>query len=96
MRKPFTARYSDGAEFLLHAIGQAQSARHQRAQRQRAQNTRRVQGLAWSGLRLLFDQTVAARQEDEKRCQKLSDRTSLDDQPLMRETQTEGDPNASR
>ncbi len=51
--------------------------------RQRAQDHRRIQGLTRPGLRLLLDQAFAPRQEDQKRCEKLSDRASLDDQPLM-------------
>ena len=50
------ARDPDRAEFLLHAVRQAQGARHQRAQRQRAEDARSIQGLARSGLRLLLGQ----------------------------------------
>ena len=40
MREPIAPRHADGAELLLHALGQAQGLCHQRAQRQRPQNTR--------------------------------------------------------
>lgn len=83
MRKRIAAGDSDSAEFLLHACRQAQGARDQRAQRQCAQDGWRIQGVARPGLRLLFDQTLAACQADKKRRQELSDRAAVDDQPLM-------------
>ena len=51
--------------------------------RQRAQDGRRIQGLARAGLRLLLDQAFAAGEEDQKRRQELSDRAAVDDQPLI-------------
>src|ERR1700730_18899765 len=83
MREHIAARHSDGTEFLLHAVGQAQGPCHQRAKRQRAQDRRRIQGLARAGLRLLLDQAFAPRQAKREWCEKRPDRTSLDDQPLM-------------
>ena len=71
--------------FFCMPIGQAQGPCHQRAQRQRAQDRRRIQGLARPGLRLLLDaRTVAAGEENKKRRQELSDRAAVDDQPLIR------------
>src|SRR5713226_5306596 len=82
MRVRSPARDPDRAEFLLHAVRQAQGPRHQRKKRQRAEDRRRIQGVAWPGLRLLLDQSVAARQADQKRREEFSDRAPVDDQPL--------------
>ena len=49
------ARDPDRAGVLLHAVGQAESHRHQRAQRPRAEDAWRIQGLARPRLRLLFE-----------------------------------------
>src|ERR1700730_17553585 len=84
MRRRITARDPDRAELLLYALGQAQGPRYQRAQRQRAQDRRPIQGVAWTRLRLLFNQALTACQENPQRRQELSDRTAMDDQPLMR------------
>jgi hypothetical protein len=73
----------DGTEFLLHAVGQAKGPHHQRAQRQRAEQRRRIQGVACTRLRLLFDQAFAPGQADQKRRQEFSDRAAVDDQPLI-------------
>ena len=54
------ARDPHRAGVLLHAVRQAESARHQRTQRQRAEDAWRIQGLARSGLRLLFEQETGA------------------------------------
>ena len=83
MRKSSAARDPDGAEFLLHAVRQAQGTRYQRAQRQRPKDRRRIQGVAWTGLRLLLDQAFTPCQAVQERREKLSDRASVDDQPLM-------------
>ncbi len=53
-----------------------------RAQLQRAENPRPVQGLAWRGLRVLFGQAVASGHQDPERRQEFPDRASMDDQPL--------------
>src|SRR4051812_24393566 len=84
MRKRFAARDPDRASVLLHALRPAESPRHKRAERQRAQVLWRVQGLARSGLRLLLDQEASAfGAENEERCQEFSNGAALDDQPLM-------------
>jgi hypothetical protein len=93
MRKRLATRDLKGAEFLLHAGGTAEGARHQRAQRERTQDAWRVQGLTRSRLRLLFDQTVAACQENQKRRQELSDCAAMDDQPLMHDPLRSSNPN---
>src|SRR5438045_791751 len=83
MRNGIAARDPDGAGVLLHALRQAQSARHQRAQFQRAEDARRIQGLARSRLRLLLEQEAGSASEaDAQRRQELSDRAAMDDQPL--------------
>jgi hypothetical protein len=84
MRQSVTARDSKGAQLLLHAGVQAQGDRRQRAERKCAEDVGSIQGLARARLRLLFRQTVAAGDEDEKRRQEFPDRAPLDDQPLMR------------
>jgi hypothetical protein len=83
VRSFLAARHFEGAELPLHADGTTQGPRHQRAQRQRTQDAWRVQSFARSGLWVLFDQALAPCEENQKRREKLSDRTSLDDQPLM-------------
>jgi hypothetical protein len=83
MRRPIAARDSDSAEFLLHARGETQSPCHQREIGACAEDRRRVQGITRAGMWLLFDQTFAACQENQKWLEKLSDRAALDDQPLM-------------
>jgi hypothetical protein len=93
MRKRLAARDPKGAEFLLHAGGTTEGARYQRAQCQCTQNAWRVQGLARSRLWLLFDQTVAACQENQKRRQELSDCAAMDDQPLMHDPLRSSNPN---
>src|SRR3954469_17895976 len=88
LRDGIAARDPDRAGILLHAVGQAQSHRHQRAQRPRAEDISRIQGRAWSWLRLLLDrkeEAGPADDQDQKRRQGLSDRTSMDDQPLKRD-----------
>jgi hypothetical protein len=76
---------SDGAELFVHAVGQTQGPRRQRALSQRAQDRRRIQGVARPGLWLLLDQAFADRQASPEWCEEFSDRASLDDQPLMQE-----------
>jgi hypothetical protein len=93
MRKRFAARDFEGAEFLLHAGGTAEGARHQRAQLERAQNARSVQGLARSRLWLLLDQAFSPREENQKRRQELSDCAAMDDQPLMHDPLRSSNPN---
>src|SRR5437588_1242248 len=88
MRAFFAARDPDRTEFLLHAIGQAQGACHQRTQRQCAEDAWRIQGLAQSELRLLLGQAVAVDEKDEEWRQELSDRATLDDQPLRCQRQS--------
>ena len=84
MRRRFAAGDPDRAGVLLHALRQAESPCYQRAQRQRAQIPRRVQGLARSGLRLLFDEKAGASGEaNDERRQEFSNGAALDDQPLM-------------
>src|SRR5258708_39569613 len=82
MHRRVAARDPDGAEFPLHAASRAQGPRHQRTLSQRAEDRRRIQGLAWARLRLLLDQAVAPCEEDQKRCKEFSDRAAVDDQPL--------------
>src|ERR1700757_4231318 len=83
LRGDRAARDPDRAEFLLHAVGQAQGDRHQRAQRACAEDARSVQGLARARLRLLLRQEAgAADDQDQERRKGLSHRTALDDQPL--------------
>ena len=82
MRQFVAARYLEGPQFPVLAGGQAESARHQRAQRQRAQDAGRIQGLARARLRLLLGQTFAPCQQDQERREKFPDRAPLDDQSL--------------
>ena len=48
-----------------------------------AEDDRRIQGVAWSWLRMLIEQAIAVGEENPERRQKLSNRTAADDQPLM-------------
>ena len=81
------ARDPDRAGVLLHAVGQAQSHATNERSAHAPKTLGRIQGLARPRLRLLFDgkKAGAAGDQDQERRQGLSDRASLDDQPLKRD-----------
>lgn len=84
MRGLRATRHSDRAALLMHAGCNTQVACGQRAQRQRAEDSRRIQGIAWPRLRLLFGrQAFAADDEIALRCEGFPYGKTVDDQSLI-------------
>src|SRR3954451_4780547 len=96
LRDHGASRDPDCPELLLHAVGDAQGSRRQRAQHARAADAGAIQGLARSRLRLLLhgkklvgqeligqEKAGATGDQDQERRQGFSDRAALDDQSLI-------------